>query len=182
VAPYGVFILFLNPKKWTQSTFLMLWAFASYFFCLKMSRLIILAGPITAALNGAVFGFVLDWCWDQIYVHPYSNNGYPSAIEKARKFYHTHRVLYYVRLALFAGLLLLAYNNTKYVTEFRGHAHQIAHSVSEPRIMFQHKFPNGQTEIIDDYRQSYQWLRVNTPSSSRILSWWDYGYQITGMR
>ena len=35
--------------------------------------------------------------------------------------------------------------------------------------------------IIDDYREAYYWLKQNTPSDSNIMSWWDYGYQITGM-
>ena len=25
------------------------------------------------------------------------------------------------------------------------------------------------------------WLRDNTPEDSRVMSWWDYGYQINGI-
>jgi len=35
--------------------------------------------------------------------------------------------------------------------------------------------------IIDDFREAYFWLRQNTPEDAKIMSWWDYGYQITGM-
>ena len=35
--------------------------------------------------------------------------------------------------------------------------------------------------IIDDYREAYYWLKQNTPHDAKIMSWWDYGYQITGM-
>lgn len=35
--------------------------------------------------------------------------------------------------------------------------------------------------IVDDYREAYRWLSQNTDHDARILSWWDYGYQITGM-
>jgi dolichyl-diphosphooligosaccharide---protein glycosyltransferase len=35
--------------------------------------------------------------------------------------------------------------------------------------------------IIDDFREAYQWLRYNTPEDARVMSWWDYGYQIAGM-
>ena len=35
--------------------------------------------------------------------------------------------------------------------------------------------------IVDDYREAYYWLKQNTAQDARILSWWDYGYQITGM-
>jgi dolichyl-diphosphooligosaccharide--protein glycosyltransferase len=34
---------------------------------------------------------------------------------------------------------------------------------------------------VDDYREAYWWLRDNTPEDSRIMAWWDYGYQITGI-
>merc|ERR1712157_673202 len=27
----------------------------------------------------------------------------------------------------------------------------------------------------------YEWLKKNTPADARVLSWWDYGYQITGI-
>ena len=40
---------------------------------------------------------------------------------------------------------------------------------------------DGSRVIIDDYREAYYWLKMNTKKDAKILSWWDYGYQITGM-
>lgn len=40
---------------------------------------------------------------------------------------------------------------------------------------------DGQIIKLDDYREAYWWLRDNTPEDSRILAWWDYGYQITAI-
>ncbi|DAZ96199.1 TPA: hypothetical protein N0F65_012389 [Lagenidium giganteum] len=37
----------------------------------------------------------------------------------------------------------------------------------------------GQRVICDDYREAYWWLRQNTHEDARILSWWDYGYQLS---
>ncbi|GMF10930.1 unnamed protein product [Phytophthora lilii] len=34
-------------------------------------------------------------------------------------------------------------------------------------------------DLHDDYREAFAWLRQNTPENAKILSWWDYGYQIT---
>ncbi|CAI5744358.1 unnamed protein product [Peronospora destructor] len=34
-------------------------------------------------------------------------------------------------------------------------------------------------DLHDDYREAFTWLRLNTPENAKILSWWDYGYQIT---
>ncbi|PWV12338.1 putative oligosaccharyl transferase subunit [Trypanosoma cruzi] len=39
----------------------------------------------------------------------------------------------------------------------------------------------GEIVMLDDYYVSYLWLRNNTPADARILAWWDYGYQITGI-
>jgi len=35
--------------------------------------------------------------------------------------------------------------------------------------------------IFDDFRESYRWLSQNTAPDARIMSWWDYGYQISAM-
>ena len=35
--------------------------------------------------------------------------------------------------------------------------------------------------ILDDFREAYFWLRQNTPEHARVMSWWDYGYQIAGI-
>ena len=34
---------------------------------------------------------------------------------------------------------------------------------------------------MDDFREAYYWLRQNTHEKARVMSWWDYGYQIAGM-
>jgi dolichyl-diphosphooligosaccharide--protein glycosyltransferase len=36
-------------------------------------------------------------------------------------------------------------------------------------------------QILDDFREAYFWLWQNTDDNARIMSWWDYGYQIAGM-
>lgn len=35
--------------------------------------------------------------------------------------------------------------------------------------------------ILDDFREAYYWLSQNTADDARVMSWWDYGYQIAGM-
>ena len=55
---------------------------------------------------------------------------------------------------------------------------QVAYS--SPSVVISSKRPDGSDLIVDDFREAYYWLRRNTPKDSRILSWWDYGYQIAG--
>lgn len=40
---------------------------------------------------------------------------------------------------------------------------------------------NRSRQILDDFREAYHWLSHNTENDARVMSWWDYGYQIAGM-
>ena len=31
---------------------------------------------------------------------------------------------------------------------------------------------------MDDFREAYYWLWQNTAEDARVMSWWDYGYQV----
>jgi dolichyl-diphosphooligosaccharide--protein glycosyltransferase len=52
---------------------------------------------------------------------------------------------------------------------------------SSPSIVMSSQQRDGSRVIQDDFREAYYWLRMNTKPDAKILSWWDYGYQITAM-
>jgi len=52
---------------------------------------------------------------------------------------------------------------------------------SSPSIVLSAKSHTGDKIIFDDFREAYYWLRMNTPEDAKVMSWWDYGYQITAM-
>jgi len=52
---------------------------------------------------------------------------------------------------------------------------------SSPSIVLSAKQNDGSRIIFDDFREAYYWLRQNTPEDAKVMSWWDYGYQITAM-
>jgi dolichyl-diphosphooligosaccharide--protein glycosyltransferase len=52
---------------------------------------------------------------------------------------------------------------------------------SSPSIILSGRRNDGSRYIIDDFREAYYWMKKNTKKDAKILSWWDYGYQITGM-
>ena len=56
-----------------------------------------------------------------------------------------------------------------------------SNAYSSPSVVLASRLPDGSQHIIDDYREAYYWLRQNTPDKAKIMSWWDYGYQIGGM-
>ncbi|KAL5010508.1 hypothetical protein ScPMuIL_012813 [Solemya velum] len=52
---------------------------------------------------------------------------------------------------------------------------------SSPSIVLASYNQDGSRTILDDFREAYYWLRQNTHEKARVMSWWDYGYQIAGM-
>ncbi|KAI8918576.1 Oligosaccharyl transferase STT3 subunit-domain-containing protein [Powellomyces hirtus] len=56
-----------------------------------------------------------------------------------------------------------------------------SNAYSSPSIVLASRKADGSQHIIDDFREAYYWLRQNTHEKAKIMSWWDYGYQITGM-
>ncbi|KAL7480004.1 hypothetical protein ACHAW6_005716 [Cyclotella cf. meneghiniana] len=68
-----------------------------------------------------------------------------------------------------------------YKKPFEDKCRETSYGLSHPTILYQANTGNGQTVMVDDYREAYWWLRDNTPEDARIMAWWDYGYQITGI-
>ncbi|KAJ9468157.1 Dolichyl-diphosphooligosaccharide--protein glycosyltransferase subunit STT3 [Diplonema papillatum] len=52
---------------------------------------------------------------------------------------------------------------------------------SSPAVVLRLSSPNGTQVLYDDYREAYSWLRYNTPTDAKVMSWWDYGYQTASM-
>ena len=52
---------------------------------------------------------------------------------------------------------------------------------SSPSIVLSARSHDGSRIIFDDFREAYWWLRMNTPEDAKIMSWWDYGYQLAAM-
>ncbi|CAI5506769.1 unnamed protein product [Closterium sp. Naga37s-1] len=52
---------------------------------------------------------------------------------------------------------------------------------SSPSIVLMARQHNGDRVIFDDFREAYFWLKHNTKPDAKVMSWWDYGYQITAM-
>ncbi|CCW71933.1 unnamed protein product [Phytomonas sp. Hart1] len=73
--------------------------------------------------------------------------------------------------------MLLGYTTSDY----NKHCIKFAYGFSSPSIVFPAQLNNGQDVLVDDYYQSYMWMKANTPQDARFLAWWDYGYQITGI-
>ncbi len=52
---------------------------------------------------------------------------------------------------------------------------------STPSIVVPARRNDGAQVAFDDYREAYAWLRANSASDAKVLSWWDYGYQLNAL-
>merc|ERR1712070_657401 len=81
-----------------------------------------------------------------------------------------------VAIGIVGGLLVLLWM-------FGYHATYVSSlAYSSPSIVIDAgRTPDGRRILFDDYREAYFWLRQNTDPNAKILSWWDYGYQMSAM-
>eukprot|EP00927_Polykrikos_kofoidii_P045318 TRINITY_DN39258_c0_g1_i1.p1 TRINITY_DN39258_c0_g1~~TRINITY_DN39258_c0_g1_i1.p1 ORF type:complete len:910 (+),score=139.01 TRINITY_DN39258_c0_g1_i1:121-2850(+) len=89
-------------------------------------------------------------------------------------------------LFLAARILALAFlwhltDMSQGLSLFLKHCDRVARSLSEPQVVSWETNETGERFIMDDYLKGYQWLQHNTPEDTRVMAWWDYGYQITGI-
>ena len=220
VAPYGLALA--SIWTWSDSShFLTCYAVAAYYFSNKMARLIVLGGPIAAALGGVALGVAID----QLIVNATSamimgvlpaeegeeaeeapkkektdededdkevkavHDGATTPQERLEALYEGARKVVLkiydnpavCMLRICVGVYLVKDHMMPKAQEFYDFSHQLADGLSQPSIMFRASLQNGEAIIVDDYREAYHWLRDKTPEDSRVMAWWDYGYQITGI-
>jgi asparagine N-glycosylation enzyme membrane subunit Stt3 len=63
----------------------------------------------------------------------------------------------------FAVYLSLFVRHSTYVTST---------AYSSPSVVLASRMADGSQYIIDDYREAYYWLRMNTPNDARVMSWY----------
>jgi len=200
------FVLCLRNRTEAKTFLLVYFATAAY-FSRKMTRLLLLLATPSAVLAGGAFGLLIDWMIDATLsvVNPEAlekeatKAAATKAAEKGKKkdkkkvvegslsdevaqfredvlaLYRTNPSLRAMLVAM-AGLLVIFLAGAFWV-----HAWTMAGHMSHPQIMLKGTTRTGEQIIIDDFREAYWWLRDNTREDARVLSWWDYGYQINGV-
>jgi len=173
----------------------------TYFFSLKMSRLIIFLGPSASICTGIAIGWPLDylildsltprafkeWYNDTVLetnkdnVRDKGKNklgmeaNLLNRIKTCLNWLMSTVLMRLVRLLL--GIYIACFILEPKWQSFKSTCEGQAPGLSHPQLMSQ--FSNGQ--IMDDYRESYRWLKEMTHEDARVMAWWDYGYQIAGM-
>ena len=97
-----------------------------------------------------------------------------KAVSKA---YHSNFSVLSRLIILILGLINVALT----WPEFLHYSFEMAQGMSMPSVMFKGQLQDGRVILVRDYMDAYEWVKEKTPEDARVMAWWDYGYQITGI-
>ncbi|XP_077293631.1 catalytic subunit 3A of the oligosaccharyltransferase complex [Arctopsyche grandis] len=164
--PAGLYFCF--TKLTDANIFLILYGVTSIYFAGVMVRLMLVLAPVMCILSGIAVSSLLVTYMRQI--EP------PKTVDKKMKKMESNFVMKSEIATFFVGImtcLLISYTfHCTWVT---------SEAYSSPSIVLSARSHDGGRIIFDDFREAYYWLKMNTPEDARVMSWWDYGYQITAM-
>ena len=180
--PAGVYLCFQQLKD--EHVFVVVYAvFASYFSGV-MVRLMLTLTPIVCVAAAVALSQLLDVFLDLHTPEPPASEPTegeaPSKKQKQSGLRSTSKPL--VGIFSTKSKVPAVAASMLYLILFVLHCTWVtSNAYSSPSVVLASRLPNGQQHIIDDYREAYYWLRQNTKEDAKIMSWWDYGYQIGGM-
>uniref|UniRef100_A0A2A4JJU3 dolichyl-diphosphooligosaccharide--protein glycotransferase n=1 Tax=Heliothis virescens TaxID=7102 RepID=A0A2A4JJU3_HELVI len=179
IAPWSGRLFFSKPL-------VALYAISAVYFAGVMVRLMLTLTPVVCVLSGIAFSILLDLVLreDEIPVPQLDNDDSNNLYDKAGKLKKRTQSpavppdtalgmnVRSVTLILFMILLMLFSVHCTWAT---------SNAYSSPSIVLASYGNDGSRKILDDFREAYGWLSQNTAEDARVMSWWDYGYQIAGM-
>lgn len=164
--PAGLYVCF--SKLTDSNIFLILYGVTSLYFAGVMVRLMLVLAPVMCILGGIGVSSLL-----LTYMKQLESN---KVVEKKSRKFENNYVLRGEIAMLFVAIVgMLFFSYTLHCTWVTAEAY------SSPSIVLSARSPDGGRMIFDDFREAYYWLRMNTPEDAKVMSWWDYGYQITAM-
>lgn len=184
--PAGVYMCFQNLKD--EHVFVVIYAVLASYFSGVMVRLMLTLTPVVCIAAALAVSGILDIYLVAKKPTPSSQqNGAANgdALKNTAMFVKdslrsTRSPIQGIYSYISKGLIVTAI--TSYLLLFVLHCTWVtSNAYSSPSVVLASKMPDGSQHIIDDYREAYYWLRQNTPQKAKIMSWWDYGYQIGGM-
>ena len=179
--PAGVYLCFQNLKD--EHVFIIIYAVLSSYFAGVMVRLMLTLTPVVCVAAALALSRILD-----TYLSAKSPkveehlNG--SADATKSKPADSLRSVRQPLIGVYSGVskAVVAGATALYLLLFVLHCTWVtSNAYSSPSVVLASRLPDGSQHIIDDYREAYYWLRQNTKADAKVMSWWDYGYQIGGM-
>ena len=170
-APAGLYYCLIDHNH--GKLFIAGYGVLSVYFACVMVRLLLVLAPAVCVLSAIGLSETLHNFTRHIkYFKEWSAYGNTKASDKkAKPKYGYPLELALIVIFIIGGMSIYYINHCVWVA---------AEAYSSPTVIMASKGQDGSRRIIDDYREAYYWLRMNTAQDARIMSWWDYGYQITG--
>ncbi|KAI8121247.1 hypothetical protein FF38_13907 [Lucilia cuprina] len=170
--PAGLYFCF--SKLSDSNIFIILYGVTSIYFAGVMVRLMLVLAPVMCVLSGIAVSHLLAK-----YIKSVEAASSSKPVESRRQYKKLEQqsggVKKEVALAFVGIVTLMLIVYTFHCTWVTSEAY------SSPSIVLSARSHDGGRIIFDDFREAYYWLQMNTPEDARIMSWWDYGYQITAM-
>lgn len=182
--PAGVYMCFLKLKD--EHVFVVIYAVLASYFAGVMVRLMLTLTPIVCCAAALAISHLIS-TYSQIQSPSTEDSNSPvngSADKKVEKLAPTLRSTREKLVGIYSNIskAVITSMTTSFLLLFVAHCTWVtSNAYSSPSVVLASRLPDGSQHIIDDYREAYYWLRQNTPQDARIMSWWDYGYQIGGM-
>ncbi|KAJ4744698.1 Dolichyl-diphosphooligosaccharide--protein glycosyltransferase subunit STT3B [Rhynchospora pubera] len=176
--PAGLYFCF---KRLSDATiFVVMYGLTSMYFAGVMVRLILVAAPAMCLVSSIAVSATVKNLSSLVRAKSKSpqGSGKPLSGSKAAAKASADQSLPFQKngaIALLLGALYLLCRYAIHCTWVTSEAY------SSPSIVLAARGHGGGRVIFDDYREAYYWLRQNTPPDAKVMSWWDYGYQITAM-
>ncbi|CCH58689.1 hypothetical protein TBLA_0A09010 [Henningerozyma blattae CBS 6284] len=159
--PAGVFLLFMDLAD--EHVFVIAYSVLCSYFAGVMIRLMLTLTPVICVAAAVALSKLFDVYLNFSIKSNSNKNNKISYVSLCSKVFVSATFLFY--------LYLFVYHCT-WVT---------SNAYSSPSVVLPSQTPNGEMALIDDYREAYYWLRMNTAEDAKVAAWWDYGYQIGGM-
>eukprot|EP01116_Phalansterium_solitarium_P018505 TRINITY_DN4918_c0_g1_i1.p1 TRINITY_DN4918_c0_g1~~TRINITY_DN4918_c0_g1_i1.p1 ORF type:complete len:703 (-),score=173.10 TRINITY_DN4918_c0_g1_i1:149-2257(-) len=161
--PVGLYYCF--NKLTDANIFIICYGITAVYFSGVMVRLMLVLAPVACVLGAIALSSTLETYTR--YIKPGSRTPKAAQVD-----FPIQKEVSYVMLAGVAVLLIFYTLHCTWVT---------SEAYSSPSIVLAAKQQDGSRLIFDDFREAYRWLNFNTKDDARIMSWWDYGYQISAM-
>lgn len=179
--PAGVYLCFSDLRD--EHVFVVVYSIFGSYFAGVMVRLMLTLTPIVCVAAAMAASHILD---AYLLVDCPAEGAQPEATEKdsnkAKDGGLRSESKPYIGIFSNVSKMTVVTSMTVYLMMFVTHCTWVtSNAYSSPSVVLASRMPDGSQHIIDDYREAYQWLRQNTKEDAKIMSWWDYGYQIGGM-
>jgi dolichyl-diphosphooligosaccharide---protein glycosyltransferase len=177
--PAGVYLCFRELTD--EQVFIVIYSVLASYFAGVMVRLMLTLTPIVCVSSAMAVSQILDaYLVVETPKEPDSNNEKSKGSAATEGLRASRKPV----VGIFSNLskAIVVGLTSVYLLIFVMHCTWVTSTAySSPSVVLASRLPDGTQHIIDDYREAYYWLRQNTPDNAKIMSWWDYGYQIGGM-